>query len=70
MPVSNRMSLSPCSRSGEFLLEHDVPATGNCRQHLLHLFLRTPVKVPVGSPSGSGPSETMVTSAPDMKRCQ
>jgi hypothetical protein len=72
MPVSNRISLSPVFTIGEFC--SSTTLSGD-RKLSLSIFRTsssgTPTKVPLGGPSGNGPSETTVTSAlPRTKRCQ
>ena len=70
MPVSNSTSLSPMFTIGEFCSSTMLSAG---RKLSVSIFLisssEAPVKVPLGGPSGSGPSDTTVTSAaPSMKR--
>ena len=64
MPVSNSTSLSPMFTIGEFC--SSTMLSGG-RKLSVSIFLisssEAPVKVPLGGPSGSGPSETTVTSA-------
>ena len=70
MPVSNSTSLSPKLTIGEFC--SSTTLSGD-RKLSLSIFLTsssgTPMKVPLGGPSGSGPSDTTLTSAlPSVKR--
>ena len=72
MPVSNRINLSPVLTIGEFCSSTTLSGERKLSESIFFTSsFGTPVKVPEGSPSGSGPSETTVTSAsPSTKRCQ
>src|SRR6266699_1663213 len=70
--VSNSTSLSPMFTIGEFCSSTMLVGDRKLSLSIFRISSSgTPVKVPLGSPSDSGPSDTTVTSAPPkLNRCQ